>query len=95
MWQPFGPSDDPRRDFAHPGWHYRGFPAIPVCDPCAARIAAQADVTFLYAKTRYHYVGAANDVFAEGETTSSRMVHWLGVCCREGRHRMVGATDTP
>lgn len=41
-WQPFGP-DEPQRSFYAPGWHYRGFIAIPVCDECKRKI--QSDLT--------------------------------------------------
>ncbi len=52
-WQPFGPAEDSRETFTVPGWHYRGFAVIPVCDQCKKRIQAGATVQFDYKRTTY------------------------------------------
>ena len=48
-WQPFGP-DDKIASFTTPGYHYRGFPALHVCDACKG-IIETADAI------RFHYKG--------------------------------------
>jgi hypothetical protein len=57
LWQPFGPTaaEDRHLMFTHPGWQYRGFPAIPVCDPCCEQISGGQSVTFFYKKVRYQW----------------------------------------
>ena len=45
-WQPFGP--DPNGSFAAPGYHYRGFPVIKVCDSCKKRVEEKSTVHFSY-----------------------------------------------
>jgi hypothetical protein len=60
--------------FTYPGWHYRGFPAIPVCDACAAQIRQGHSVTFLYQQVTYRYDGTTQDVYVDGENTSCCMV---------------------
>ena len=52
-WQPNGPDDDMRSGFAFcsPGWHTRGFAAVPVCDEHKAVIQAGNDVQFRYKST--------------------------------------------
>lgn len=37
LWQPFGPDESPLL-FARPGYHYRGFPTVRVCEDCRRRI---------------------------------------------------------
>jgi hypothetical protein len=51
-WQPFGPGED-WKVFCLPGSHYRGFPTIPVCLDCMARINADDDVAFTYRNVPY------------------------------------------
>jgi hypothetical protein len=46
MMQPFGP--DEQIVFTTPGSHYRGFPAIGVCDSCKQNIQAGRGATFRY-----------------------------------------------
>jgi hypothetical protein len=54
-WQPFGPGSHPL-DFTVPGSHYRGFPAIPVCQFCKQeRIEAGETVTFVYKRQGWVY----------------------------------------
>jgi len=52
-WQPFGPAKDSRETFTVPGWHYRGFPVIPVCETCKDKIQAGETVQFDYKRTTY------------------------------------------
>lgn len=52
-WQPFGPAEDSRETFTVPGWHYRGFPVIPVCEVCKDKIQAGEVVQFDYKRTTY------------------------------------------
>jgi len=52
-WQPLGPSDRPRETFTVPGWHYRGFAVIPVCEGCKDKIQAGETVQFDYKRTTY------------------------------------------
>jgi hypothetical protein len=57
-WQPFGPSPDgPRSGFSMPGWHYRGFPVVPVCDLCKTLIEHDQPVRFTWKGQRYHLEG--------------------------------------
>jgi len=50
--QPFGP-DDERITFTLPGSHYRGFPAIGVCDACKQLVQAGQRVAFVYKHVYY------------------------------------------
>jgi len=52
-WQPFGPAEFPRETFTVPGYYYRGFPVIPVCDECKEKIQAGETVQFDYKGTTY------------------------------------------
>ena len=60
LWQPCGPSDRIDDAFACPGYHYRGFPAIPVCDTCRGKIKAGEPVTFTYKGRSFVTVPAEN-----------------------------------
>lgn len=51
-WQPFGP-DESSKSFAVLGSHYRGFPAIKICDDCHKLIEAERPVEFTYRGQRY------------------------------------------
>jgi hypothetical protein len=59
IWQPFGPAEDAFL-FTFPGSHYRGFPAIKVCDDCRGIIQKNEPVDFYY-KGR-HYIGNIHDI---------------------------------
>lgn len=62
-WQPFGPEEDPRHAFTWPGNHYRGFPALTVCNECRFRIAGrQEELSFQYKGRRYLYSAATGEV---------------------------------
>jgi len=52
-WQPLGPAKSPRETFATPGWHYRGFAAIPVCEHCKDKVQQGLDVQFVYKGLTY------------------------------------------
>lgn len=58
VWQPFGPSED-YRCFTAPGWQYRGFPTLSVCNDCKQKIMDPARetphglITFEYRGTTY------------------------------------------
>lgn len=54
-WQPFGP--DSNSIFMAVGWHYRGFPALFVCDDCKGLIEGEGTVTFQYKKQSYTLEG--------------------------------------
>lgn len=49
--QPFGPDDAPT--FVMPGSHYRGFPALPVCDACKARVQSGEQIAVTYRQQPY------------------------------------------
>ena len=51
-WQPFGPDSDPMT-FMMLGSHYRGFPVIKVCWPCAEAIKDGLITEFTYRKVKY------------------------------------------
>ncbi len=46
-------AEDSRETFTVPGWHYRGFPAIPLCDQCKEKIQAGETVQFSYKGVTY------------------------------------------
>jgi hypothetical protein len=46
-WQPFGPNDK-IASFTTPGYHYRGFPALHVCDMCKLAIQRGESVAFRF-----------------------------------------------
>ena len=53
-WQPFGP-DDSILCFTRPGYHYRGFPAIGICEDCKNNVEnGNPGVIFTYKKTGYY-----------------------------------------
>lgn len=52
-WQPLGPAEDSRETFTAPGFHYRGFPVIPVCDDCKQNIQGGDEVQFDYKSITY------------------------------------------
>lgn len=53
-WQPFGPdAEAPRAGFTAPGWHYRGFPIVPVCESCKRDIEHDMPVAFTLKGWRY------------------------------------------
>jgi hypothetical protein len=56
-WQPCGPSDSSRDNFAYPGWHYRGFPVVFICEDCKERIERGDTVTFEYHKQQFKLEG--------------------------------------
>jgi len=51
-WQPFGP-DDKIAAFTTPGYHYRGFPALHVCDDCKRAIQNGETVVFRHKRGLY------------------------------------------
>jgi hypothetical protein len=53
IWQPFGPHERVRDAFEFPGFHYRGFPALHVCDACRNRVMTGHKVQFYYKGTTY------------------------------------------
>jgi len=52
-WQPLGPAEAPRETFTTPGYFYRGFPVIPVCEICKEKVQAGETVQFDYKRTTY------------------------------------------
>ncbi|HUT15487.1 MAG TPA: hypothetical protein VMY98_04505 [Anaerolineae bacterium] len=52
-WQPFGPAESSAETFATPGWHYRGFAVIPICDDCKDRVQMGDGVQFDYKGVTY------------------------------------------
>lgn len=64
-WQPFGPNETPDESgaFTALGWHYRGFPIIPVCNDCHdAIIRHDVDRAFTVKREPYMYVAARRSV---------------------------------
>ena len=52
-WQPFGP-DETTLCFTTLGSHYRGFPAIGICDTCRTRVInGRPALLFTYKNTNY------------------------------------------
>jgi hypothetical protein len=57
-WQPFGPAAEaPRSGFTRSGWHYRGFPVVPVCESCKRDIEHDVSVAFAWRGQHYALVG--------------------------------------
>ena len=52
-WQPFGPAQDSAETFTTPGWHYRGFAVIPICEDCKERVQMGDGVRFEYRGVTY------------------------------------------
>ncbi len=58
IWQPFGPADNYML-FVRPGYHARGFAAIPLCDACKTRLETNDaeghphPIRFVYRKQGY------------------------------------------
>lgn len=76
LWQPFGPHESPRDAFAYPGYHYRGFPALKVCDTCKGEIANGEPVYFTYKGTRYSLLGEeVHDYIAEHNAALEKFKH--------------------
>lgn len=46
IWQPTISPGKARQTFARPGYHYRGYMAVCVCDHCRERIKAGENVSF-------------------------------------------------
>lgn len=64
-WQPFGPNETPDGSgaFTALGWHYRGFPVVPVCDACHDTIIRHdGDRAFTLRYVPYIYVAARRSV---------------------------------
>lgn len=55
-WQPFGPGEHALL-FSFPGGHFRGFPALHVCDDCKQAIKRGEIVTFKYRGKVYRFAG--------------------------------------
>lgn len=51
-WQPFGPSDSPD-SFMFPGWFYRGFVVVKVCDSCKKQFQNGSPLVFKYKYVLY------------------------------------------
>ena len=53
-WQPFGP-DDKITSFSVPGYHYRGFPALKICNDCKVDVEnGHPGVVFTYKHVGYY-----------------------------------------
>jgi hypothetical protein len=58
IWQPFGPGETPAV-FVRPGYHARGFPALPLCDECKTFLETDGPhgphlLRFTYRKVPYY-----------------------------------------
>lgn len=53
-WQPLGPNETPD-SFSLLGCHYRGFPAILICQKCKEDIQSGSPLEFKYKKQKYIY----------------------------------------
>lgn len=62
LWQPCGPANDWNL-FMFPGWHYRGFSSVPICDECRKKIQSNTEpVTFrAYKKVFVFYNGTIKE----------------------------------
>ncbi len=69
-WQPFGPADNCRDDesFMAPGFHYRGFPVLRVCDDCRGQLGNGEWLSFTYKGKQWH---------VEGETLRSDTITFI------------------
>lgn len=67
IWQPAGPGETPNL-FVRPGYHFRGFPAVPICDPHYTQLVTDTPegshvLRFTYRKVIY--VGSRHLVYRD------------------------------
>lgn len=78
IWQPFGPGEI--MIFAAPGFHYRGFAALPLCDACKVRLETDDAeghphlIRFVYRKEGYSGTRHLLDVNPYGAQDDAELV---------------------
>lgn len=61
IWQPFGPAEHPRL-FTFRGDHFRGFPALTICENCKLDVEVNGTVEFSYKGKRFVAIGDTDRV---------------------------------
>lgn len=74
-WQPFGPDETPFC-VSFVGYHYRGFPFIPLCSDCQRRLESvkgtDIPFPFWYQNNRYYVIGNEVVTAREAQARANR-----------------------